>query len=158
MSRRPRRRSRPVLTDPLSLLRPVAVAERERVMARFRSSLETMARGSSPTEEEWRDLSDVCNTLETLTLIQRKLAIDEVMPSVRSAVDAMVAAAKRYREGKGLRLDGPGLEAMREVLAIYEQCLEGFTEREMALAQQETQRRINALLRSKNPSSEVICI
>lgn len=98
------------------------------------------------------------NTVETLTLIQRKLLIDEVMPAVRTATDAMVAAALRFKAGHGMRLDGAGLEALREVLAIYEQCLEGLTEREMAQAQAETQRRVNALLHARKPSAEVIAL
>lgn len=158
MRKRSAYRAKPVITNPLAAMQPAPLAERERLMARFRSSLHTIAAGSHPGEAEWRDLSDAINTVETLTLIQRKLLIDEVMPAVRIATDAMVAAALRFKAGQGMRLDGAGLEALRDVLAIYEQCLEGLTEREMAQAQAETQRRVNALLHARKPSAEVIAL
>lgn len=151
-------RPRPVMTDPLALMRPATKDQRDRVMGQFLSSLETMARGSHPGEDEWRSLSDAVNTVETLALHLHKLDPAEVMPTVNAAIAATVAAARRFQAGQGMRLDAPGLQALRDVLAIYEQALEGLTEREMAMAQAETQRRVNALLHSKKPSAEVIAL
>ena len=158
MRKRSAYRPRPVLVNPLAAMQPAPLAERERLMARFRSSLHTIAAGSHPGEEEWRDLSDAINTVETLALHQRKLLAEEVMPTVTACIAAMVGAANRFKAGQGMRLDGAGLEALRDVLAIYEQCLEGLTEREMALAQAETQRRVNALLHARKPSAQVIAL
>lgn len=127
-------------------------------MGQFLSSLDTMVRGSHPGEEEWKSLSDAVNTIETLALHMHKLQPAEVMPTVNAAIAAIVSAAKRFQAGHGMRLDAPGLQSFRDVLAIYEQCLEGLTEREMALAQAETQRRMHQLLHSKKPSAEVIAL
>lgn len=151
-------RPRPVISDPLSMLRPAPKADRDRVMGQFLSSLQTMVAGSHPGEEEWRSLSDAINTVETLALNLRKLDPLEVMPTVTASIATMVAAANRFKAGQGMRLDAPGLQALRDVLAIYEQCLEGLTEREMSQAQAETQRRVNALLHSKKPSAQVIAL
>jgi hypothetical protein len=151
-------RQKPVLLNPLAALRPASKEQRDRVMGEFLSSLDTMARGSHPGVEEWRSLSDAVNSVETLALHLHKLDPLEVMPTVNDAIAAMVAASKRFRDGQGMRLDAPGLKALRDVLAIYEQCLEGLTEREMSQAQAETQRRVSALLRSKTPSAEVIAL
>lgn len=158
MRKRSAYRPKPVISDPLSMLRPAAKADRDRVMGQFLSSLQTMVSGAHPGEEEWRSLSDSVNTVETLALQLGKLDAAEVMPTVTAAIAAMVAAANRFKAGQGMRLDAQGLQALRDVLAIYEQCLEGLTEREMALAQAETQRRMNALLRSKKPSAELIAL
>jgi hypothetical protein len=102
--------------------------------------------------------SDAINTVETLALVLRKLDPAEVMPTVNAAIAAMVGAASRFKAGQGMRVDGPGLEALRDVVGIYEQCLQGLTAREMAMAQAETQRRVNALLRSRKPTTEVIAL
>lgn len=151
-------RQKPVLLNPLAALRPASKEQRDRVMGEFLSSLDTMARGSHPGEEEWRSVSDAINSVETLALHLHKLDPREVMPTVNAAIAAMVSAAKRFQAGQGMRLDAPGLKALRDVLAIYEQCVEGLTEREMSQAQAETQRRVSALLRSKTPSAEVIAL
>jgi hypothetical protein len=151
-------RPRAVISDPLSLLRPADPQRRNAVLLRFLSSLDSMARGSHPGEAEWRDLSDAINTVETLALRLQKLDASEVMPVVNAAIAAMVGAANRFKAGQGMRLDAPGLQALRDVVDVYRQCLEGLTEREMALAQAETQRRVNALLHAKNPTHEVIAL
>ena len=127
-------------------------------MGEFLSSLDTMARGSHPGEEEWRSLSDACNTVETLALHLHKLDPAEVMPTVNAAIAAMVSAAKRFKAGQGMRLDAEGLEALRDVIDIYDQCLAGLTEREMSQAQAETQRRVNALLHARKPNAQVIAL
>lgn len=158
MSSRKRYRPRPVMTDPLSLLRPVATGQRDAVILRFLSALESMARGEHPGEAEWRDLSDATNTVETLALTLGKLHHAEVMPIVNQAIAGMVHAANRFRAGKGMRLDAAGLDALRTVIDIYRQCCEGLTEREMCVAQSVTQRRINALLNAKKPNHELIAL
>ena len=140
MRKRSRYRPKPVISDPLSLLRPADPQRAGQVLLRFLTALDAIAAGQHPGEAEWRDLSDAVNTVETLAIHQRKLDAVEVMPLVRDASSAMVAASERFREGLGMRLDGPGLQAMRAVVDVYRQCLEGLTEREMAQAQAETQR------------------
>jgi len=101
-------------------------------------------------------MSDVVNTVETLALGMGKLVPAEVMPDVNEAIASMVKAARRFQAGQGMRLDAAGLAALRGVLDVYEQCLDGLTAREMAVAQAETQLRVNALLRSRGPSREVV--
>ena len=158
MRKRSAYRPKPVLLNPLAAMQPAPKAERDRVMLRFTTALQEIAAGRHPGEAEWRDLSDLVNSVETLALHLHKLDPAEVMPTVNAAIAAMVGAANRFKVGQGMRVDGPGLEALRDVLSIYEQCLEGLTEREMSQAQAETQRRVNALLRRRKPSVDVIAL
>lgn len=153
MRKRSAYRPKPVISDPLTLLRPADPAESGRVMGRFLSALSDMAEGEHPGVDEWRDLSDAINTIETLAMHQHKLVPGEVMPTVQAAIDAMIEASRRFKAGQHMRLSGPGLQALRDVLAIYEQCLEGLTAREMAMAQAETQCRVNAVLRARGAGS-----
>lgn len=158
MRKRSPYRPRPVISNPLAIFAPAPKADRDWLMTRFLTALQAMSCGRHPGEAEWRDLSDAINTTETLALHLGKLNPAEVMPSVSAAIAAMVGAANRFKAGQGMRLDAAGLQSLRDVLAIYEQCLEGLTEREMAQAQAETQRRMHALLRSKKPSAQVIAL
>ncbi len=158
MRKRSAYRPRAVMTDPLSLMRPANPQQRAQVLLRFLSALDSMARGEHPGEAEWRDLSDAINTVETLAMTLQKIDEFEVMPTVNAAIAAMVGAANRFKAGKGMRLDAPGLQALRSVVDIYAQCLDGLTEREMAMAQAETQRRVNLLLHSRKQTHEVVSL
>lgn len=151
-------RPRSVISDPLSLLRPASKPQRDKVLLVFLSALEALARGEHPDDEDWRLLSDAINTIETLTLHMQRLSAAEVMPTVNLAIAAMVGAAKRYQSGQRMGVDGSGLQALRDVVGIYEKCLNGLTEREMAVAQQLTQQRVNRLLRSRGLEREVVSL
>lgn len=158
MRKRSNYRPKPVMTNPLAAMRPAEPEARRRTMATFESAFMMMLCGQHPGEEDWRLLSDAVNTVETLALSQRKLVPAEVMPDVTAAIAGMVGAANRFKAGHGMRLDAAGITALRHVLDIYEQCLEGLTEREMAAAQAETQRRVNELLRARGHSPEVVSL
>jgi hypothetical protein len=157
MKKRSKYRPKMVITDPLSLLRPASKAQRDAVMLKFLTALTELSNGRDPGKEEWRNLSDCINTVETLATRLEKLEASEVMPTVTAAIEGMVAASVRFRAGKGMRLDAAGLEAIRDVVSIYGQCLESLTEREMAVAQAETQRRVNEIYRRKD-SAEVVSL
>lgn len=156
MRKRSSYRPRAVITNPLTLIQAPTKADKDRVMGRFLSALDAIANGSHPGVEEWRDLSDSINTVETLALHFRKLVLAEVMPPVNRAIEDMVHASRRFKAGQGLRFDAAGLQALREVVDIYGQCLDGFTAHEMAQAQAETQRRVNQLLHDKNRRADVV--
>jgi hypothetical protein len=159
-SMRKRSKYRPgmVITDPLSLLRPASRSARDAVNLTFLTALHELSNGRDPGREEWRSLSDAINTVETLATKCRKLDENDVMPIVNAAIAGMVAASNRFKEGKGMRLDASGLEALREVVSIYGQCMDQLTEREMAVAQAVTQQRVNEIYRSNAKNIQVVCI
>lgn len=148
MSARKKYRPRAVLLNPLAAFAPMAKDKRDRVMLSYRTALRAIEAGSHPGPAEWRDMADLVNLLETM-VFQGKLLRAEVLPHVLVANDAMRAAAARWTAGKGMRMDGPGLSALRELLDMQEQVLEGFTEREIELAVAETRRIILAIQRDK---------
>lgn len=164
MRKRSKYRPRMVLTDPLSLLRPASKEQRNAVMLKFLTALHELSNGRDPGPEEWRSLSDAINTLETMATppegsdLKPLLSAREVMPIVNAAIAGMVSASNRFKAGKGMRLDYAGLEALRDVVAIYGQCLESLTEREMSLAQSETQRRVNEIYRGKQEHHLVVSL
>lgn len=158
MRKRSRYRPRAVISNPLTLIQPPTREQKAVVMLIFLTALDAMANGDHPGVEEWRSLSDAVNCIETLALHFGKLDPAEVMPVINRAIEGMVKASKRFKAGQGMRFDAAGLQALREVVDIYGQCLDGFTAHEMAQAQAETQRRINLLLADKNPRADVIAL
>lgn len=153
------KRHRPFLpVNTLVFLSPAAKADRAELMLRFNSALDALARQENPGDVEWRLVADAINTVETLVNPMGRLLHDEVMPSVDRAVKGMAEAARRFREGKALRLSADGLEAVRDVIAVYEQCLDGLTGAEMDEARQRTQDRVNELVRQRSHGPEVVAL
>jgi hypothetical protein len=157
-SKRRAYRPKPVAANPFAMFRPASREQSTRVLLAFYTALDAMACGKHPGEQEWRSLSDAVNTVETLALVLRKLDGAQVMPLVHSAIKAMVGACERFKAGQGMRLDGAGLQALRDVVDVYRQCLEGLTEHEMAMAQAETQRRLNLVLHAKQTRHTVVTL
>jgi hypothetical protein len=156
MRKRSKYRPKAVMLNPLASLRPAPEKAKNQVMLKFLSALQELMHGRHPGVDEWRSLSDAVNTVETLALHFGKLIPREVMPTVNRAIAGMVAASKRYTSGQGMRLDAEGLSALREIIGIYGDCLDGLTEREMAQAQAETQRRRNEALRNSSVAHTIV--
>lgn len=157
-NRKPRKAYRPRPTiNPLAMLRPASVADRVSIEARFCSALQAMTSGSHPGPEEWRDLSDAINTVETMVVCTGHLDAGEVMPVVCQAIEAMVAASRRWRAGQGMRLDAAGIAALRQVIGIYVECMGRLTELEMYQAQVLTGKRLALAMReTAKPGVEVV--
>lgn len=154
---RKRRRAGPI-ANPLDRLMPAGKAEVDELVAGFHAAIEHIARCSHPGAEEWRQLADAINTVEALTLDMGLLDIDATMPEVRSAVQAMVDAAHRWRATGQMRMDGPGLHAVREVVATYEAAARGFTRHAMTRAADIVRRRVAEAQRGAADESRVIAI
>jgi hypothetical protein len=93
MKKRSKYKPRPVITDPLSFMRPASKDRQDAVMLSFYTALHELTNGNHPGTEEWRTLSDAINTTETLATHLEKLDAHEVMPLVNAAIAGMVAAA-----------------------------------------------------------------
>lgn len=159
MRKKGARRAQQVLSDPLAAFRPVDKERRDMAVARFRSALDAVMRGASPDEHDWRMLADVVNQVETLADDMNKMPVEEARPHLDAATEAMVAAARRWHAGQGMRLDAPGVQALRRVIDIYEQCLELLTERVMDQARARTQARLERIWRhGGQPGQNVVII
>lgn len=143
-NKKPRKayKPKPVIQNPLVFLQPAVQADQQRLLNRAYSALDCLVNGQEPRPEEWRDCADVCNVVETMALHTGQLVADEVRDDVLTASESMRAAERRYRAGQGLRLDGPGIQAMREVLSVYAQALAGLPAMEMERVFAETRRQI----------------
>lgn len=149
-------RPKRVITDMMIFLRPTPPEKRQKKLLRCHTALQEIACGKQPGKDEWGELCDVVNVLETLTTHHKKLLADEVRPTLETATMSMMTACRRYNKGQGLRLDAPGLQAMRDALAMYTQVTEQLTEREIVTAELDTARIIANHARNPRPGVEVM--
>lgn len=113
------------------------------------ASIET---GSAPTSNDWRVCSDAVNLMETL-LAQGHVTDPQRL--LQDAVTALAMAGKRATAGRAIRLDGPGIAAVRVVLEDYAAALEQLPERTMTQAHRATEQRIQAMMRGHRQSHDV---
>lgn len=122
---------------------PAPKEKTDRLMTTFLSALDTISRGQHPGAEEWRLLSDAINHVETLAL-RGHLQREAVQGLMDGAISSMVDAARRWRDGGPMRMDGNGLSAVRELISVYEFALRELPELDIAMAHLETQQRVTA--------------
>lgn len=152
--RRKGKRHRPFVPVATTLfLQPAPQEQQDAILGRARSALHMLATFPQTGAEEFRDLSDVVNTVETLALETGNLTAAEVMPTVEAATTALAQAAERWHAGQRMGLSGPGLQAVREVVEIYADCFEGLTGMEMAKARLLTEQRLHRIKRGLPPGN-----
>lgn len=132
---KPRKKYRPTGAWPsLMFITPMSAQELAVLESRFGTAIHALATYADPGAAEFRDVADMLNTIEALALQMGKLDMAEVGPTLKAGTDALAEAAGRWKQGKRMGLSGAGLEAMRDLLAIYVQCARGLTGAEMAQA------------------------
>jgi hypothetical protein len=139
---------REFLPNPLQRLQKTPRDKAHKELARYHSALTELMHSRAPSEESWRDSADVVNLVTTMMLHKGKLLRSEVEPALLAATESMKAAATRHLgEGKPLRLDAHGIAGLREVIDMWAQCLEGYTQQEIAECRAECARRCRAVER-----------
>lgn len=156
--KRSKYRPKQFLINPMTLLQEAPKAKRNKVMLDFYTALESISKGQHPGENEWRSLSDAVNLVEVIADDLVMLDRSEVLPVVESAVDGMVAAANRYKDGKGMRFDANGLASLREILSIYDYCLLTMKERVIEMAQDIVTKKVQDVLKKNAQAREVVSV
>lgn len=153
MRKRSSYRPRDVL-DPLAIFAPVEKAKADAVMTRYLMAVESMQNGTAGVEE-MRDMADVVNFVETLSVSMGRMDKEEVMPIVQAATSGLVEATESAVGGR-YQLTGWALEAVEVLVDIYRQGLERLSAHEMVMAQNITARRVAELQRQRKPSARLI--
>ena len=155
-----RRKSKPVyihtytLWDVLfaSATAPIAEEKRLHQLTRMWGGLAAMETGAAPTTDDWRVCSDAVNLMETLVL--QKIAQDG-SGLLMDAITALAMAGRRSLAGQTLRLDGPGIQAVRAVLEDYAELLDVLPARTVIDCHRETERRLHQILAGKRAPHDV---
>lgn len=156
MSRRQRRT--PVLTYThwhellASPTEPMPEAKRTRHLTRIYSGLAAIETATAPSTDDWRVCSDAVNIVESL--IEMGVCQDET-GLLDDAIAGLAGAGRRHRAGLPIRLDGPGIQAVRAVVEDYAAALEALPERTVIAAHRRTERRLQDILAGRRRSTDV---
>lgn len=116
MSRKKTKRKHWNLIDPIAhavvgaAITPRATLDKLRFLEY--SALDAITKGQG-TVQDWRTLVDVLNLSEVMA---KGGLGPEVLPVCAQAQEALHKAAMRYQETKRMGLDGPGIQAIRDLI------------------------------------------
>lgn len=121
---------------------PMDEARRQHQLTCMWAGLAALETAPEPTTNDWRVCSDAVNLLETLVTQGQ---VQDSSGLLMDAITALAMAGKRHRQGLPLRLDGPGMAAVRAVLLDYTEIVATLPHRTMVLSHIATERRIRAI-------------
>ena len=110
--------------------KPMPEWKRTHQLTRMYGGLHALETAAHPTPDDWRTVSDAVNLMETL--VRDMKLCEDTSGLLADAVAALALAGARHLEdGVPIRLNGPGIQAVRAVLADYASVLETLSERVM---------------------------
>ena len=145
---------------------PMAERSRKHQLHRMADALHEMMHAERPSNTAWRVLSDAINLTETLVQHGEAPIKDSTGKVVAShwrgcdgsaieiadtsglladAIAAMAKAGARAFDGHAMRLDGPGIAAVRAVLEDYQTALDTLPARTMVRCHRATEKRIREI-------------
>lgn len=131
---------------------PLPEAKRRHQMLRMLGGLASIEKGERPSRDDWGVLSDCTNLMETFVLAGIAADDDGL---VMDGITALAMAGRRAVAGGQIRLDGPGIVAMRSLLEDYAGLLEVLPARTVIDCHRKTERRIRAILDGKRAPHDV---
>lgn len=135
-----------------SPINPTSEASRVHQLTRMWEGLRSIESGPAPTTDDWRVCSDAVNLLETLV---EQGIVEDASGLLQDAVAALAMAGKRHHSHGVIRLDAPGIQAVRAVLEDYAACLDVLPARTMVRCHRETERRIRDILKGRRKPHDV---
>lgn len=134
-------------------IRPLSIERRQAQVEAMRRALDSLAQGANPTAGDWRICSDAVNITETLV---KDMAIaQDAEGLLQDAVAGLAASGQRQLHGKPLRLDGPGLQAVRAVIEDYEELIAALPARTVIRAHRLTERRVRDILEGRGQHHDI---
>jgi hypothetical protein len=133
---------------------PLPQDHRTYQLTRMYQGLHALETAAEPGKEDWRVVSDAVNMLETLVVEMQ--VCEDASGLLQDAIRGLAVAGQRHkREGKPIRLDGPGIQAVRTVLASYAELLDVLPARTMIRCHRLTEKRIHAILDGRKQPHDV---
>lgn len=129
---------------------------------RMKAGLKAIETGELPVAHDWRVCSDAVNIMETLVTggTWKDCDGDDVQITdadrlIPDAIAGLAMAGKRKLDGGHIRLDGPGIKAIRAILEDYETMLESLSARSIIRAHRLTERRLQEILRGRGHKTDI---
>jgi hypothetical protein len=133
---------------------PLPQDHRTYQLTRMYQGLHALETDAEPGTEDWRVVSDAVNMLETLVVEMQ--VCEDASGLLMDAIRGLALAGQRNkREGKPIRLDGPGIQAVRSVLANYAELIDVLPARTMIRCHRLTEKRIHAILDGRKRPHDV---
>lgn len=114
--------------------------------------LRAMETDPNPSTVDWRVCSDAVNLMETLVEME---VIEDTSGLLLDAVTGLAMAGKRAQAGGQIRMDGPGIRAVRAVLEDYAMVIQTVSARTMVLCHRRTEKRIREILAGRKRAHDV---
>ena len=131
---------------------PLATNLRVSQLTRMWSGLASIETGDCPTTDDWRLCSDAVNLMETFVVMGK---VQDTSGLLMDAITALAMAGKRHLGGAQIRLDGPGIQAVRAVLEDYDAVLEALPARTVMACHRTTEQRLQKILAGKRQPHDV---
>jgi hypothetical protein len=132
---------------------PLTPEKRQYQLLRMYEGLHALETAPEPKTEDWRLVSDAVNLMETL-ILEMKIC-EDTTGLLMDAVTAMAKAGQRNLAGGAIRLDGPGMQAVRAVLRDYAEVIEVLPARTMVRCHRLTEKRIHDILEGRKRPHDV---
>lgn len=143
---------------------PLPQAQRVHHLSVMWEGLRALETSPKANTDDWRVCSDAVNLLETFTTHNgghwlgcdgSVVQITDQSGLLMDAITALAMAGKRHKAGQPLRLDGPGMQAVRAVLEDYADLLDALPHRAVMQAHRITEKRIAAILVGRHQPHDV---
>lgn len=135
-----------------SPLTPTPERSRVHQLTRMWQGLASIESAPAPTTDDWRVCSDAVNLMETLVA---QGIVEDASGLLADAVKGLAIAGARSLEGHPIRLDGPGIQAVRAMLEDYAELLAMLPHRTMIRCHRATEKRIREIFRGKGAPHDV---
>lgn len=131
---------------------PAPAAGRRHQLTVMLQGLANIEQAEKPTTNDWRVVSDAVNLMETLVDMG---VVEDASGLLMDAVTAMATAGRRHRAGGQIRLDGPGIQAVRAVLEDYGTVLNAIPHRTLVKCHRKTEKRLRDILAGRAKPHDV---
>lgn len=132
---------------------PLPERARLHQLTKMWQGLAAMETSTTPTNNDWRVVADAVNLMETLV---KDMAIcEDATGLLPDAVRALALAGQRKWAGGALRLDGPGIQAVRAVLENYADLLALLPHRVVVQCHRITERRMRKIMHGVRQPGDV---
>jgi uncharacterized protein YyaL (SSP411 family) len=131
---------------------PMPYEKRRHQLLRMWEGLAAIERAPDPSTDDWRVCSDAVNLMETLVEMKE---VEDTSGLLMDAVTALAIAGKRSLATGIIRLDAPGIQAVRAVLEDYAAVVDVLPARTMVRCHRLTERRIHQIMQGKRLPHDV---
>ena len=132
---------------------PLPLADRNRMNARLQRALEDIAKSPNPSLDGWRDLADCMNWLQSAVELGW---VEDPQNAVEAAKLALLDGHTNHNKHGKLRMSGPSMVNMRNMVEQFSDLLEAMTARNYWTVVGTGEKRVSAIWRGKKKAGDVV--